>query len=1145
MSFIKKKPVLKQVKKDSLIFGCLLTSSDGVGFNGLRRANNDFLRGIIRYSRFREIHVFTHTHALSELRSEWAEYIGRYGSDKTIHFLSVHELASCFKTIRYQVFHQGDPYLGRLASLRDHCSPSLFPITGRAHTLSMDSHLLQTRDLLLSPLKSCDAILCSSQAQQQVMNRLLAAASSSINNHIGVAIPFKGVLSFLPLGVESSKRFSGTTDEAKQLLGYDPDCQVILTLGRISPSDKMDLHPLLLGLNELLEAHGLKHVLLVIAGSGDASDESIQSLLRQAYELNLEDRIRFELTVDEERKELLLAACDVFVSLSDNIQESFGIAPVEAMNHCKPVVLSDWNGYKELVKDEESGFLIPTHSADYDHLTRTLGVLLNGAAHLIQAQGTVVDVSRLVQVLKRLLSNDELRQTIANNGYKKAEADYSCSKVVMDYHRMVDDLYREAELLPHTPARPIGLPYRHVFGHYPTSYVNEKTRFLTTDRGVRVLLKSEQGHSYSELDVWLDEDFITELASECLNNKSLASLLSRYSERADLVFSLLWMSKYHLLQIDPVIEQASIIRTVLSLPEPQEFQNKTLPAELTDLLEYPETHRFKLMEPLLCWYIEQCEPLLPTSHSLLLKADVLNHVLNQFDDQLLQAIGWVAKEINETSYSVVLDSVVENGGIGYLADSFPHWYRVNCRMLLRSLRSCKLLFKRFGRDFQWINEMFEHDWASPAQSISRLSIPFDQGFTSVVIMTLDNNEKLVYKNRDLRIDRHLVGASETQDTIAGQLNQWLGDFPGIMTHIILCRQDRSHYGYCQYLPNDDHEVVLGAEQGADYYRHLGVLSAFSVLLGLGDLDHRNVITCAGKPWLIDGEVAFQPKVLRALERELSNPEAAFMRGISETAFEHTDLWRVWETFHVGQLRNSNVALENGELIPQSPHEWVPHFENVLRVGQRHSLDGHQPSLATEYSIQVVEGFRMAIGVVSENFDQWQSLLLKCRGYEVRYVPIMDLVITEKLCWDLKVFHGFQSFTQRRLKGYCKRFSTRIGLGGEEVQRWLEPEWKEPTALLAETVAEACLNGSPVQFTRVLGEGDAKVVSGGVVRIVDCEQGYFSLDPLDKAIRLSRILSEDSERRDQYVAGISSVILRWLEEQLVPGGSLPEELRQEI
>src|SRR3546814_3034291 len=54
------------------------------------------------------------------------------------------------------------------------------------------------------------------------------------------------------------------------------------------------------------------------------------------------------------------AAADVFVSLSDNIQESFGITPVEAMAAGLPCIVSDWDGYRDTVVDGETGILVPT-----------------------------------------------------------------------------------------------------------------------------------------------------------------------------------------------------------------------------------------------------------------------------------------------------------------------------------------------------------------------------------------------------------------------------------------------------------------------------------------------------------------------------------------------------------------------------------------------------------------------------------------------------------------------------------------------------------------------------------------------------------------------------------------------------------------
>ena len=53
-------------------------------------------------------------------------------------------------------------------------------------------------------------------------------------------------------------------------------------------------------------------------------------------------------------------AADIFLSLVDNHQETFGLSPVEAMAAGVPVVVSDWDGYRYTVQNGVEGFRIPT-----------------------------------------------------------------------------------------------------------------------------------------------------------------------------------------------------------------------------------------------------------------------------------------------------------------------------------------------------------------------------------------------------------------------------------------------------------------------------------------------------------------------------------------------------------------------------------------------------------------------------------------------------------------------------------------------------------------------------------------------------------------------------------------------------------------
>jgi hypothetical protein len=50
----------------------------------------------------------------------------------------------------------------------------------------------------------------------------------------------------------------------------------------------------------------------------------------------------------------------VFISLSDNIQETFGLALIEAMAASMPVVATDWDGCRDIVVHGETGFLVRT-----------------------------------------------------------------------------------------------------------------------------------------------------------------------------------------------------------------------------------------------------------------------------------------------------------------------------------------------------------------------------------------------------------------------------------------------------------------------------------------------------------------------------------------------------------------------------------------------------------------------------------------------------------------------------------------------------------------------------------------------------------------------------------------------------------------
>lgn len=89
-------------------------------------------------------------------------------------------------------------------------------------------------------------------------------------------------------------------------------------------------------------------------GSKDQSFKSM--LLRNLPEFCL-DNVKFLGYVESDKLDFYLKACDIFVAPS--LYESAGFIYLEAMSYAKPVIGCRVGGVPEVVKDQETGFLVP------------------------------------------------------------------------------------------------------------------------------------------------------------------------------------------------------------------------------------------------------------------------------------------------------------------------------------------------------------------------------------------------------------------------------------------------------------------------------------------------------------------------------------------------------------------------------------------------------------------------------------------------------------------------------------------------------------------------------------------------------------------------------------------------------------------
>lgn len=101
----------------------------------------------------------------------------------------------------------------------------------------------------------------------------------------------------------------------------------------------------------LLDNETFNKLELKIYGKGSLTDE----LMQLTQELNIQNKVKFEGYIKNNDVPMVLNQMDIFIVPS--LEESFGVAALEAMACEIPVIVSDADGLKEIVQDNENGFV--------------------------------------------------------------------------------------------------------------------------------------------------------------------------------------------------------------------------------------------------------------------------------------------------------------------------------------------------------------------------------------------------------------------------------------------------------------------------------------------------------------------------------------------------------------------------------------------------------------------------------------------------------------------------------------------------------------------------------------------------------------------------------------------------------------------
>jgi len=538
---------------------------------GRRVANTGFLRFLLAADPFEAYHFF-----LSDkpLRDSLAGLLAGLAPDIAARggfvLMDRRELPARLASVDYACFHQSDCISNptHIARLRNAHARRLFPVTGPIHSLSYPDYPAAFLRHLWAGATGRDCIIASSEAGQKAVEAFFA--------HLRQAYALAGTpgpsLRRIPLGLdpEALDAAPPTPEERlalRRALGLPVEPTLMLVLGRVSHSSKMDVLPLIRAVARLFD-EGLARgsVALVLAGWAEEGDPFPQSLVDLGAKVGLD--IRLELRPGERRKADILAACDLFVSIADNPQETFGLTLLEAQAACLPVVASDYDGYRDLVAHGATGLLVPTVGPDPggpaeelpagDDLVDQLAPLLfDNQYHLLLAQRTAVDAPALAQALRALLADPALRQRLGLAGRERVRAGFLWPQVVARHLELWDELNAlpapDIETLRHVP-HPLHLPYAKIFAGYPTRTLHPETRLAAGRSGQALLSGKEHPLLYAGLTQLLDPDAIRKTVFLARNGESAGRLALRLRELCPglsmdrAAYHILWALKHDLLQ---------------------------------------------------------------------------------------------------------------------------------------------------------------------------------------------------------------------------------------------------------------------------------------------------------------------------------------------------------------------------------------------------------------------------------------------------------------------------------------------------------------------------------------------------------------------------------------------------------------------
>jgi glycosyltransferase involved in cell wall biosynthesis len=446
----------------------------GAALLGRHSAGESFLRGLLRHA---EVDTFHFWNVAGEEQAKIDALVERIETPrKPIRWIGQADR----QHLRTPgVVYLPGPSLDAEAFHRQPFGSRSYAMCGVTHTTATAAVMRILPDLLVAPLEGYDALICTSSAVREAVETQLGMMRDYLRAEFGPRKRPELMRMTIPLGVNAAD-FTPTPAHRtawRERLGIPDDAIVALYVGRHSV--KMKMNPALMAM-ALARAAQKTDQRLYWLNSGwvePASEEAnfheqVRALCPSVTYLSVDGRqpdVRFS----------IWSAADFFISFSDNIQETFGLTPIEAMAAGLPSVVSDWNGYKDTVRHGLDGFRVPTVSPRPGYGGDLAYWFANnwmnyenyvGAA----AQYTAIDLDEAAAAILALVESPELRRTMGEAAARRAREVFDWRAIIPQYQALWAE--QDARRLAAAPdTLPRANPYRPdpytLFAGYPSRHL--------------------------------------------------------------------------------------------------------------------------------------------------------------------------------------------------------------------------------------------------------------------------------------------------------------------------------------------------------------------------------------------------------------------------------------------------------------------------------------------------------------------------------------------------------------------------------------------------------------------------------------------------------------------------------------------------